>query len=171
MWGSLSYKSCTPYVTIVLGILSMITLGWIAICQQKHIQKLGETIPHLCTDSPFNDEDQADRVSESGQHWDWIYWSETKILSAYLSHNEGYTPASSRCQNSYARHSSLRGWVEIIDCIMISNTDGWKHFQFSLILTGKVFMTFLLFKMYGGPPKGSSENMGNLSTWRPLLMT
>ena len=89
MWGSLSYKSCTPYVTIVLGILSMITLGWIAVCQQKHIQKLGDTITHLCTDSPFNDEDQADRVSESGQHWDWIYWSETKILSAYLSHNEG----------------------------------------------------------------------------------
>ena len=70
MWGSLNYKSCTPYVTIVLGILSMITLAWIAICQQKHIQKLGETITHLCKDSPFNDEDHSDRVSKSGQHWD-----------------------------------------------------------------------------------------------------
>ena len=69
MWGSLSYKSCTPYVTIVLGCLSMITLAWIAICQMQHIKKLGETITHLCTDSPFNDEDQADRVSESGLHW------------------------------------------------------------------------------------------------------
>ena len=70
MWGNLSYKSCTPYVTIVLGILSMITLAWIGICQQRHIQKLGETITHLCMDSPFNDEEQSDRVSESGQHWD-----------------------------------------------------------------------------------------------------
>ena len=46
MW-SLSYKSCSPYVSIVLGILSMTTLAWIGICQQRHIQKLGETITHL----------------------------------------------------------------------------------------------------------------------------
>ena len=65
-----NYKNCSPYVSIVLGILSMTTLAWIGICQQRHIQKLGETITALCMDSPFNDPDQADRVSESGQHWD-----------------------------------------------------------------------------------------------------
>ena len=62
MWANLSYKTCTPYVSIVLGILSMVTLAWIGICQQRHIQKLGETITHLCIDSPFNNEDQSDRV-------------------------------------------------------------------------------------------------------------
>ena len=87
MWA-VSYKSCSPYVSIVLGILSMTTLAWIGICQQRHIQKLGETITHLCMDSPFNDEDQSDRVSESGQYWDWVYLSETNY---YLSLNEGYT--------------------------------------------------------------------------------
>ena len=69
MW-SLNYKNCSPYISIVLGILSMTTLAWIGICQQRHIQKLGETITALCMDSPFNDQDQSDRVSESGQHWD-----------------------------------------------------------------------------------------------------
>ena len=54
----------------MLGILSMIPIGLIAICQMQNIKKLGETITHLCTDIPFNDEDQADRVSESGLHWD-----------------------------------------------------------------------------------------------------
>ena len=69
MW-SLNYKTCSPYISIVLGILSMSTLAWIGICQQRHIQKLGETITALCMDSPFNNQDQSDRVSESGQHWD-----------------------------------------------------------------------------------------------------
>ena len=69
MW-TLNYKTCSPYVSILLGILSIITLAWMAICQQRHIEKLGETITALCIESPFNDPDQADRVFESGQHWD-----------------------------------------------------------------------------------------------------
>ena len=66
----INYKTCSPYVSILLGILSIITLGWMAICQQHHIEKLGETITTLCMQSPFNDPEQEDRVSESGQHWD-----------------------------------------------------------------------------------------------------
>ena len=69
MW-TLNYKTCSPYVSILLGILSIITLGWMAICQQRHIEKLGETIITLCMQSPFNDPEQEDCVSESGQHWD-----------------------------------------------------------------------------------------------------
>ena len=83
MWN-LNYKNCSPYVSIVLGILSMITLAWIGICQQRHIEKLGETITALCMDSPFNDPDQADRVSESGQHWDWVWKASLKFTCQKL---------------------------------------------------------------------------------------
>ena len=69
MW-SLNYKTISPYVSTLLGILSIITLGWLAICQQRHIEKLGKTITALCMQSPFNNPDQEDRVSENGQHWD-----------------------------------------------------------------------------------------------------
>ena len=67
---TLNYKTCSPYVSILLGILSIITLGWLAICQQRHIEKLGKTITALCMQSPFNNPDQEDRVSENGQHWE-----------------------------------------------------------------------------------------------------
>ena len=70
MWSSLTYQNCTPYLTIILGILTMITLTWVAVCQQNHINELGKSITLLCVESPFNDEEQSDRLSESGQHWD-----------------------------------------------------------------------------------------------------
>ena len=115
MWANLSYKSCTPYVSIVLGILSMITLAWIGICQQRHIQKLGETITHLCMDSPFNDEEQSDRVSESGQHWDWVYLSETKYCLHIICHlTRDTSTASFRCQNSPPRHKWWRSTCQLL---------------------------------------------------------
>ena len=70
MVWSLNYKTISPYVSTLLGILSIITLGWLAICQQRHIEKLGKTITALCMQSPFNNPDQEDRISENGQHWD-----------------------------------------------------------------------------------------------------
>ena len=69
MVWSLNYKTISPYVSTLLGILSIITLGWLAICQQRHIEKLGKTITALCMQSPFNNPDQEDRISENGQHW------------------------------------------------------------------------------------------------------
>ena len=70
MVWSLNYKTISPYVSTLLGILSIITLGWLAICHQRHIKKLGKTITALCMQSPFNNPDQEDRISENGQHWD-----------------------------------------------------------------------------------------------------
>ena len=83
MW-TLNYKNCSPYVSIVLGILSMTTLAWIGICQQRHIRKLGETITALCMYSPFNDPDQSDHVSESGQHWDWVWKASPVKTTSYI---------------------------------------------------------------------------------------
>ena len=65
----LNYKTISPYVSTVLVILSIATLGWLAICQQRHIEKLGKTITALCMQSPFNNPDEEDHTSENGQHW------------------------------------------------------------------------------------------------------
>ena len=66
---SLNYKTISPCVSNVLGILSIATLSWLAICQPRHIENLGKTIPALCMQSPFNNPDEEDRISENGQHW------------------------------------------------------------------------------------------------------
>ena len=70
MWACLTWGNTAPYLTITLGILTMVTLTWVAVCQQNHINELGKAITLMCVKSPFNDEEQSDRLSESGQHWD-----------------------------------------------------------------------------------------------------
>ena len=47
----------------------MITLAWIAVAQSNHIEQLGKSITALCVNSPFNDPDESDRLSENGQHY------------------------------------------------------------------------------------------------------
>ena len=69
MVWSLNYRTASPYVSTVLGILSIVTLGWLALCQQKHIEKLGKIIVTLCMQSAFNNPDEDDRISLNGQHW------------------------------------------------------------------------------------------------------
>ena len=66
---SLNYRTASPYVSTVLGVLSIVTLGWLSLCQQRHIEKLGKSIVQLCMQSPFNNPDENDRISENGQHW------------------------------------------------------------------------------------------------------
>ena len=66
MVWSLNYRTISPYVSTVLGILSIVTLGWLALCQQRHIEKLGKSITTLCMQSPFNNPDKEDRISENG---------------------------------------------------------------------------------------------------------
>ena len=69
IWSSLSYTNTAPYLTVVLGLLTMITLAWIAVEQSNHIEQLGKSITALCVTSPFNDPDESDRLSENGQHF------------------------------------------------------------------------------------------------------
>ena len=69
MVWSLNYRTASPYVSTVLGVLSIVTLGWLSLCQQRHIEKLGKSIVQLCMQSPFNNPDENDRISENGQHW------------------------------------------------------------------------------------------------------
>ena len=69
MVWSLNYQTASPYVSTILGVLSIVTLGWLSLCQQRHIEKLGKSIVQLCMQSPFNNTDENDRISENGQHW------------------------------------------------------------------------------------------------------
>ena len=69
MVWSLNYKTASPFVSTVLAVLSIVTLGWLSLCQQRHIEKLGKSIVQLCLQSPFNNPAENDRVSEDGLHW------------------------------------------------------------------------------------------------------
>ena len=68
MVWSLNYKTASPFVSTVLAVLSILTLGWLSLCQQRHIEKLGKSIVQLCLQSPFNNPAENDRVSEDGLH-------------------------------------------------------------------------------------------------------
>ena len=46
IWSSLSYSNCAPYLTIILGLLAMITLAWLAVTQSNHIEQLGKALLH-----------------------------------------------------------------------------------------------------------------------------
>ena len=69
MVWSLNYKTASPFVSTVLAVLSIVTLGWLSLCQQRHIEKLGKSIVQLCLQSPFNNPAENDHVSEDGLHW------------------------------------------------------------------------------------------------------
>ena len=86
IWSSLTYSNCASYLTVILGLLTMVTLAWIAVAQSNHIEQLGKSITALCVNSPFNDPDQSDRLSENGQHWNQVcVWKASLILNQ-LSH-------------------------------------------------------------------------------------
>ena len=69
MWADTIYSKTSPFLVIILGILVILTLGYISIAQTRHIEQLGQTINHLCMDSPFNDPEKSDQLSEKGEHW------------------------------------------------------------------------------------------------------
>ena len=62
---SLNYKTVSPYISTVLALLSIITLGWLSWCQQRHIEKLGRSIVQLCLQTPPNNPTEND---EDGLH-------------------------------------------------------------------------------------------------------
>ena len=46
------YKSISPWVSTILALLSIITLGWLSWCQEKQIEYLSRSIVELCIQSP-----------------------------------------------------------------------------------------------------------------------
>ena len=46
------YKSISPWVSTVLALLSLVTLGYLSWCQEKHIEYLNRSIIELCTQLP-----------------------------------------------------------------------------------------------------------------------
>ena len=62
---SLNYKTISPYISTVLAVLSIVTLGWLSLCQQRHIEKLGRSIVQLCLLTPPNNPTEND---EDGLH-------------------------------------------------------------------------------------------------------
>ena len=70
MWSATVYTKSSPFLVIILGILIILRLGYLAVAQSRHIKQLGDTINHLCMDSPFNDPEREDQLSESGEHWE-----------------------------------------------------------------------------------------------------
>ena len=46
------YKSISPWITTVLALLSLVTLGWLSWCQEKHIEYLNRSIIELCSQLP-----------------------------------------------------------------------------------------------------------------------
>ena len=68
MWACLTWGNTAPYLTITLGILTMVTLTWVAVCQQNHINELGKAITLMCVKSPFNDGEQSDRSTLGLRH-------------------------------------------------------------------------------------------------------
>ena len=69
MWSSTLIAKSSPFLVLTHGVLIIFTLAYISIAQTRHIEQLGETITHLCLDSPFNNPEEADRLSENGEHW------------------------------------------------------------------------------------------------------
>ena len=53
MVWSLNYRTASPYVSTVLGILSIVTLGWLSLCQQRHIEKLGKALYNCVCSHPL----------------------------------------------------------------------------------------------------------------------
>ena len=70
MWAVTVYAKSSPFLVLILGILVIFTLAYLAIAQTRHIKQLDDTINHLCMDSPFNDPEREDQLSESGNHWE-----------------------------------------------------------------------------------------------------
>ena len=62
---SLNYKTISPYISTVLALLSIITLGWLSWCQERHIEQLGRSIVQLCLQTPSNNPTEND---EDGLH-------------------------------------------------------------------------------------------------------
>ena len=62
---SLNYKTISPYISTVLALLSIITLGWLSWYQQQHIEQLGRSIVQLCLQTPPNNPTEND---EDGLH-------------------------------------------------------------------------------------------------------
>ena len=69
MWSATIYSKTSPFLVIILGTLVVLTLGYIFVAQTRHIKQLGDTITHLCMDSPFIDPEKEDQLSEHGKHW------------------------------------------------------------------------------------------------------
>ena len=49
MWGATIYSKTLPFPVIILGLLVILTLGYISVAQTRHIKQLGDMITHLCT--------------------------------------------------------------------------------------------------------------------------
>ena len=84
MWSASLYSKTSPFLVIILGTLVILTLGYISIAQTRHIEQLGETISHLCMDSPFNELEKSDQLSENGEHF---FILEIFISSFYVFYN------------------------------------------------------------------------------------
>ena len=54
-----NYKTISPWITTVLALLSVVTLGWLSWCQERHIGHLSRSIVQLCIQTPptANEED------------------------------------------------------------------------------------------------------------------
>ena len=68
MWSATVYAKSSPFLFIILHILIILSLGYLAIAQSRHIKQLGDMINHLCMDSPFNDPEREDQLMERGKH-------------------------------------------------------------------------------------------------------
>ena len=46
------YKTVSPWTTTALALLSLVTLGWLSWCQERHIEYLSRSIVELCIQTP-----------------------------------------------------------------------------------------------------------------------
>ena len=60
------YKSISPWVSTVLALLSLVTLGYLSWCQEKHIEYLNRSIIELCTQLPPSTD------AGDGLHENWV---------------------------------------------------------------------------------------------------
>ena len=58
------YKAISPWVTTVLALLSLVTLGYLSWCQERHIEYLNRSIIELCIQAPSS-VDEGDGLHEN----------------------------------------------------------------------------------------------------------
>ena len=58
------YKAISPWVTTVLALLSLVTLGYLSWCQERHIEYLNRSIIELCIQAPSS-ADEGDGLHQN----------------------------------------------------------------------------------------------------------
>ena len=46
------YKTISPWISTILALLSIVTLGWLSWCQERQIEYLSRSIVELCIQTP-----------------------------------------------------------------------------------------------------------------------